>query len=82
MIFQNRWNAEAPSTAEASKYSRGIETIPAMKITVASPTPFQTSTRATESSANLGSTSQAGPLMPTSAQRLVDEAGRRVHEDL
>ena len=63
-MCQNLRNAEAPSTAEASKYSRGIETIPAMKITVARPTPFHTSTRATDSRANLGSTSQAGPSMP------------------
>ena len=38
-MCQTLRNAEAPSTAEASKYSRGIETIPAMKITVASPHP-------------------------------------------
>jgi hypothetical protein len=71
MIFQNRWTAVAPSTEDASKYSRGIETIPAMKITVASPTPFQTSTSATDSRANLGSTSQAGPLMPMRARDLL-----------
>ena len=71
MMRQNRWTAEAPSVAAASKYSRGIETIPAMKITVASPTPFQTSTRATDSRANLGSTSQAGPLMPIAARDLL-----------
>ena len=59
---------EAPSTRAASKYSRGIETIPAMKMTVASPTPFHTSTSATESSAYLGSTSQAGPSIPTRAR--------------
>ena len=38
-MCQNLRNADAPSTAEASKYSRGMETIPAMKITVARPTP-------------------------------------------
>src|SRR5215211_7180997 len=81
MTRQNRWTAEAPSVAAASKYSRGIETIPAMKITVASPTPFQTSTRATDSSAYLGSTSQAGPWMPIAASDFVDEAVGRVHED-
>jgi hypothetical protein len=64
-MCQNLRNAEAPSTADASKYSRGIETMPAMKITVARPTPFHTSTSATESNAKLGSTSQAGPSMPT-----------------
>ncbi len=68
MIWRNRWKALAPSTLAASKYSFGIETMPAMKIRVASPTPFQTSTIATDSSAVFGSTSQAGPWMPMVAR--------------
>ena len=35
-----------------------------MKITIASPTPFQTSTRATDSRAICGSVSHFGPVMP------------------
>ena len=40
--------------------------MPAMKITIASPTPFQTSTRATDSRAICGSVSHFGPVRPTS----------------
>ncbi len=36
-----------------------------MKITIASPTPFHTSTRATDSSAIWGSVSHFGPVRPT-----------------
>ena len=40
--------------------------MPAMKITIASPTPFQTSTRATDSRAICGSVNHFGPVRPTS----------------
>ena len=46
--------------------------MPAMKITIASPTPFQTSTRATDSRAICGSVSHFGPVKPmTSIVRLI-----------
>ena len=46
--------------------------MPAMKITIASPTPFQTSTRATDSRAICGSVSHFGPVTPmTSMVRLI-----------
>ena len=44
-------------------------------MTVASPTPFQTSTRATETSAVWGLPSQSGPVIPTQLQNGVDQAG-------
>ncbi len=40
-------------------------------MTVASPTPFQTSTRAIEKMAKLGLVSQPGPSMPTTASALL-----------
>ena len=45
-----------------------------MKMTVASPTPFQTSTRATEKIARCGLVSQPGPSMPIGAEGVVDQA--------
>ena len=57
------WRKLHPGAAlepAGSKYSSGIDRMPAMKITVAMPTPFQTSTSATDSSAMLGSVSQPG----------------------
>ena len=60
-----------PSSRAASKYSSGIERIPAMKMTRAMPTPFQTSTMATDRSAMLGLDSHCGPSIPTtSSERL------------
>ena len=52
--------APAPSIRAASKYSFGIATMPAMKISVAMPTPFQMSTPATVSRARFGSVYQPG----------------------
>ena len=54
-----------PSSLTASLYSSGIDRMPAMKMTSAMPTPFQTSTNATDSSAIDGSVSHCGPWMPT-----------------
>ena len=52
-----------------------------MKMTVASPTPFQTSTRATEKMARLRVGQPAGPVNADDGQRLVDKAVLRVHQD-
>ena len=53
MTCRNRTHAP-PSRRAASKYSSGIDRIPAMKMTSAIPTPFQTSTKATDRSAMPG----------------------------
>ena len=52
-----------------------------MKMTVASPTPFHTSTRAMENIARLGLVSQPGPSMPTAASALLIRPCLRVHQD-
>ena len=56
--------------------------MPAMKITIASPTPFHTSTRATDSRAICGSVSHFGPLRPTTSMRRLIRPFGRVHQHL
>ena len=70
-----------PSSSTASMYSSGMDRMPAMKMTSAMPTPFQTSTNATESSAKLGSVSHDGPSIPTTSSDVVDQALGGVHQD-
>ena len=53
-----------------------------MKMTVARPTPCHTSTNATESSAHCGSTSQAGPAIPTTSRAWLIAPFGRVHQHL
>ena len=51
-----------------------------MKMTRAMPTPFQTSTMATDRSAMLGLDSHCGPSIPTTSSERLDEPGRRVQK--
>src|SRR5258707_13963402 len=53
-----------PSSLAASKYSTGIDKMPAMNITIAKPIPFHTSTSATENNASLGFPNQSGVGSP------------------